>query len=90
MEWPAGLKSVQFGDTFRKPLKGVNWPQQLEEVVLGKGFNKDLSDVAWPASLRHLTVSNEHYLGNDRSNVPALCKVTALDNSEREKCIPMD
>lgn len=57
---PASLKSVHFGQSFRKSLSHVHWPDNLEEISLSSSFSEPLREVSLPQGFRRLTLTGNH------------------------------
>lgn len=55
VQWPPGLKTVVFGQSFDQPIVAVQWPLALEEITFGGRFHQPIHRVSFPPGLRRLT-----------------------------------
>ena len=65
--WPAGLRSLTFGEAFNQRLDNVTWPAGLQRLTFGKNFQQSLGKVTWPAGLQSLTLG--YYFNHSLVNV---------------------
>ena len=55
MTWPAGLRTLTFGQNFNQSLDNVTWPAGLQSLTFGEHFEQSFANVTWPAGLESLT-----------------------------------
>lgn len=56
VEWPPGLRVLEFGTSFNQPLDGVSWPPTLRELHFsGLDFNRPVDVSPLPRDLEVLT-----------------------------------
>lgn len=51
VDWPRGLKTVEFGLCFNRSIAGFQWPNGLKTMDFGNRFNQSITGVRWPNGL---------------------------------------